>query len=161
MSKPFLLVGIDGSPASGPALRYALNEAKTRGYVVHAMTCWSAELTAKHGTGIPSAASYEDAVRVLNTVIRHVATSAAEVRLTVALVDEGQPGPLLVSASRKAAALILGAPHRGFFAQLAGHKAGDYCIRHANVPVVLVPWETDDLDENDIYRDLQIGSPTP
>lgn len=159
MSKPFLLVGIDGSPTSRPALRYALDEAQARGYVVRAMTCWSAEMTAKYGTGVPSAASYEDAVEVLNSVIQQTTVSAAEVHLVVALVDEGEPGPLLVSASRKAAALILGAPHRGFFAQLAGHKAGDYCIRHAAVPVVVVPWEIDELDENDIYRDLRLDSP--
>lgn len=89
MNTQILVVGIDGSPASAPVLRYALDEAPARGYTVRVVTCWSSTMTAKYGHGLPAATTYERAVSVLNSVIHQVATSARDVRLIVSQIDEG------------------------------------------------------------------------
>lgn len=72
-------------------------------------------------------------------------------------IFRGQPGPLPVNASKHAVGLVLGSPHRGLFTQLAGHKTAEFCIRHSHVPVVLIPWEPEEPDEDRPFVPLKEG----
>ena len=155
MNMPILVVGIDGSPASHSALRYALDEAATDGYGVHALTCWSESTRAKTGSRLPRADSYDHASRIQRKTIFEVAANAQEIRLVLCQIDEGAAGPLLVAAANKATKLIIGASPKRTLARMPGHDVDEYCLRHANVPVVVVPWRPDGLEEHDIEVDLR------
>jgi nucleotide-binding universal stress UspA family protein len=157
MNMPILVVGIDGSPASHTALRYALDEARTQGYRVQALTCWSRATKAKTGPGLPGADSHDHASRIQRKTIFEVAHNAQEIRQVECQIEEGEAGPLLVAAADKAAKLIVGTSNKGTIARISGHDVDEYCLRHAKVPVVVVPWTPEGLDEREIEADLRHG----
>lgn len=154
MSMRTLVVGIDGSPASRSALRLALDEAALHGGGVHAVTCWSESTTSRTGTDLPPADSYDHASRIQHKIIFEVTATAQEIHLVVGQIDEGDPGPLLVAAARKADGLLVGASNKGTLARLSGHEVVDYCVRHATVPVVVVPWKPTELGSLDLEAEL-------
>jgi len=83
-----------------------------------------------------------------------VATTVEEIHCVVSEIDEGDPGPILVSAARKADGLLVGASSKGALARLTGHEVVEYCIRHAIVPVVVVPWTPTELASLDFEAEL-------
>lgn len=149
MTSPFFVVGIDGSPASRSALRFAFDESAAHGGEIHAITCWSGGVKEHNDPDLPPCDSYENASRVQRTIIFEVSEDAREVTKVVREIDEGEPGPLLVAAAAKATSLVVGATHEGPIARLTGHTVSDYCTRHAKVPVVVVPWVMTALDALD------------
>ena len=155
MTHPFFVVGIDGSPASRTALRFAIGESAAHGGEVHAITCWSSDVKTHNDPNLPPCDSYENASRVLRTIIFEVSEDAREVSKVVREIDEGEAGPLLVAAAAKATSLVVGATHEGPIARLTGHTVTDYCTRHATVPVVVVPWVAAELEALDRHGDLR------
>ena len=149
MTHPLFVVGIDGSPASRTALRFAFDEAAAHGGEIHAITCWSGDVKSRNDPDLPPCDSYENASRVQRTIIFEVADDAREVAKVVREINEGEPGPLLVAAAAKATSLVVGATHEGPIARLTGHTVSDYCTRHAKVPVVVVPWVMTELEALD------------
>ena len=98
-----IVVGIDGSPESQKALRFALSEARVRGEELRAVSVWRYEpsLLADHETGFGAhdkdrvAAARTAAQVELDTVL-----AGARVPATELLVCEGDPAQVLIEESR-------------------------------------------------------------
>lgn len=140
MTHPTYVVGIDGSPASRTALTMALAEARAHDGRIHAVTCWRHDTHEITDSGLPPADSYENASAIQRSVLFNQADEAGELEKVVREITEGDPGPALIAASRKASGLFIGATSAGTFSRLAHHSVSDHCLRHSHVPVTVVPY---------------------
>lgn len=157
MTRPLFVVGIDGSPASRSALRFAFNEVTAHGGSIHAVACWSGNAKEHSGSSLPPCDSYENASRILRTIIFEESADAKALSRVVREITEGDAGPALVAAARKATGLVIGATNEGPIARLTGHTVGDYCIRHSAVPVITVPWMDPAMEPLDLHGELHLG----
>jgi nucleotide-binding universal stress UspA family protein len=148
MSEQIVVVGVDGSPASYTALRWALGHVERTGGQVRAIRCvrpvavpaWEAEVT-----GEPAPASAEQQVRAERELDQIVAAALVRVRdgaQRVAVqrtVVRGSAGPALVAEASGAALLVVGSHGHRRLTELAHRSVSAYCIRHASCPVVVIP----------------------
>jgi nucleotide-binding universal stress UspA family protein len=148
MNEHLVVVGVDGSPASYTALRWALHyAARTPGTRVRAVRCWlpiragrwEAAVTAHP---VPShRAQRARAGRELDQVVAAALAGTAERSTPVAVrqrVVHGTAGPVLVADSADADLLVLGHNPRSRTNRLHRSVSG-YCARHAACPVLVIP----------------------
>jgi nucleotide-binding universal stress UspA family protein len=134
---PRIVVGVDGFESSKAALRWAIHQAKLTGAVVDAVTTWHIP----PGSGLVPAADmpdYEDDARiVLTEAITEMCTIDTDVVVRPRVV-EGQAGPVLVEAAEGADLLVVGNCGHGGLAEALLGSVGQYCVRHAPCPVVIM-----------------------
>lgn len=133
-----IVVGVDGSPASVAALRWAVREGGARELAVHAVTAWTFPLESTFGD--------------MRTVGDFHPVVAAEELLVAALVDagvsvpdavttapiQGHPAEVLLHLSRGAELLVVGSRGYGkIFGALLG-SVSQYVAAHAACPVVVI-----------------------
>jgi nucleotide-binding universal stress UspA family protein len=136
---PRIVVGVDGSPASLAALRWAWDEARFRGIGVEIAACW-------HYPAMPfvlsqppiSAEQFEQGARevaadAIATVIDTQA--AADIEVTVL---EGAPSLALLELAHTAEMVVVGSRGRGGFAGLLLGSVSQHLAEHAPCPVVIV-----------------------
>src|SRR5512132_1797504 len=143
MTAKEIVVGIDGSPSAGAALRWAADYARSTGSTLRAIHV--IKLPDEHDVyAYPVVADYlysdtsqlEDRYRLPSTRVFQEVHPGPGWSLQVA---QGHPGRILVGESKRAQALVLGArEHRGLERLLVG-SVGHYCLSHALCPVVSVP----------------------
>jgi nucleotide-binding universal stress UspA family protein len=130
-----IVVGVDGSPSSKGALRWAVRQAQLTASAVEAVTAWEyPELLSP----LPADFNPEKrARRLLDSVIDEVvgATSPVEVRRVVL---EQHPAPALVDASKSAALLVVGNRGHGEFVGVLIGSVSLHCVAHADCPVVIL-----------------------
>lgn len=127
-----VLVGIDGSPASGRALEVAIEEASRRRVGLDAIYIWS-----EPEPGIPHADMPEHAHRMLSQALTGYREKYPEVAIT-AHVAEGDPAQRLLEESRHAQLIVLGRHGRG---RLTGHVLGSVSrtvLYSTQIPLILV-----------------------
>ncbi|WP_197319071.1 universal stress protein [Saccharomonospora sp. NB11] len=134
-----IVVGIDGSPASRQALRWACYQAEITGGSVLAMSVREeAAFLPGSEFALRTRGSWrdDDTVRAaLHRAVSLVSTSAP-VRERVVT---GEPADELLAAANEADLLVLGTDgHRGLSAVPLGSVAVE-CVRRAVCPLVLVP----------------------
>lgn len=137
-----IVVGVDGSPPSVAALRWAITEAELTGDTVEAVIAW------QHPIG---AAGYGWAPMVMDDGIDMQAI--AEKTLTEAIDQVVQPGcavtverrvaegyapSVLVDASAHADLLVVGNRGHGTFTDALIGSVSQNCAHHAKCPVVIV-----------------------
>lgn len=138
-----IVVGIDESPASAAALRWAVAHAKqsnSRLRLVRAwqMSAFASEAVAAGAGGYPEAAAADARARATQWILETLGGGAAEVRWTLE-VHEGGAGPVLASAGQDARLVVVGThEHTGVRRALNG-SVSHYVLSHAEVPVVAVP----------------------
>jgi nucleotide-binding universal stress UspA family protein len=135
-----IVVGVDGSDGSRRALRWAVDEAASRGGAIQAVTAWQWD-------GIempPPVAPNPTAARQHATEMLHREIDAIPVHrrsgLVIALeAIEGRPGDVLTTAAAQANLLVLGSHghNRAWHAVLG--SVSEECVRKATCPVVVVP----------------------
>ena len=139
MSKPKVIVGIDGSAVSGDALDFAIHEARLRG----------ATLVALMSIELPDYSWIDpDALRQHNETDY---IGAAEAKLHTILQEAGAedldvqplvttaPAPAaLMSNSQGADLLVVGSHGRGGFRGLVMGSVSLQCVLHAHCPVTVV-----------------------
>ena len=137
-----IVVGVDGSPQSRRALRWAAQEAKLRGAhlsVIHAYTLphLGAEqaLTTDVITRI-----HREAQDLIENEVDQLGELAAAIELSCAAA-EGAPAQLLLDAAAEADLLVVGSRGRGGFKALLLGSVSQQCAHHATCPVVIVPPE--------------------
>lgn len=146
MSRPRIVVGVDGSAGSAAALAWALEEARLRGAEVEAVHAWHMSVGATY-TGAPIAAGIlvgvaeEDARALLDRMVRAargaVERGAGEVPVRMVTVCDGADHALLQEADG-ADLLVVGARgHGGLSGALLGSVADDI-TRLAPCPVAVV-----------------------
>jgi nucleotide-binding universal stress UspA family protein len=143
---PRIVVGVDGSPESVAALRWAIRQAGLTGGTVEAVTAWRLPI-ALAGYGLAPVAVAD------RPWMEHAAGLALERAVAEATSNgdghghgpgvrshlvQGVAAHVLVKAASGADLLVVGGRGSG----LTGARLGSvslYCVRHASCPVVIVP----------------------
>jgi nucleotide-binding universal stress UspA family protein len=135
-----IVVGVDGSPTSVAALRWAIEQAKRSGADVIAVHVWEypyyGDITGSSGTPSPQV-FIEGAHAVLDEAI--AAVDVPEGMRVQPEVIEGSASRLLLDRAAGAELLVVGARGRGGFLHLLLGSVATQCVNHATIPVVVVP----------------------
>ncbi|MGW0996872.1 universal stress protein [Streptomyces sp. NPDC002520] len=138
VSRPRVVVGLDGSATSYAALRWAVRYAALLGGTVDAVAAW--ELPGMYGWSAPAVDMDVDEEEARERIKGELtaalgAETAASVR---ALVVHGNPADVLLRAAEGAAALVVGSRGRGGFARALLGSVSQHVTYHASCPVVIV-----------------------
>jgi nucleotide-binding universal stress UspA family protein len=146
-----IVVGVDGSPGSVAALRFALAEARLRGSSVLALYAWVLPYTEVPrpfllevpGPDVPPLEEVADALKRgaeerLATALLEVAHEAEGLEVEQRVV-EGGAARLLIDAAKDAELLVVGTRGRGGLAGVLLGSVSRQCVSHAACPVAIVP----------------------
>lgn len=136
-----IVVGVDGSPGSIAALRWAHAEARLRRATLEVVGVWQYPMM----TTVPAFGALPDVVDLSTQTEEHVlgvlrdngVESTEEVPVSVS-VAEGAPAQALISAATGAELLVVGSRGHGGFAGLLLGSVSHQCTMHGPCPVVVV-----------------------
>ncbi|MFJ5776421.1 universal stress protein [Streptomyces sp. NPDC093094] len=140
---PRVVVGVDGSPSSYAALRWADRHARLIGGAVEAVHAW--ETPSESGWSGPAIDPDFDLEQARERFAQELGSVFPEGRpagLTEHLV-EGDPSEVLIRASEGAELLVVGHRGGGGFARAMLGSVSQRCAQHAACPVVVVRTEED------------------
>lgn len=137
-----IVVGLDGSPESKEALRWAIAEAQLRGARLRVVHAW----VIPAAFGIDAAFVLADAIegfrqegeRVLDEALAEVAGESGPDVPVERQVVQGPASECLLRAAADADLLVVGSRGRGGFAGLLLGSVSQQCTHHAPCPVVIV-----------------------
>jgi nucleotide-binding universal stress UspA family protein len=136
-----IVVGVDGSPGSRAALRWALAQARLTGATVEAVTAWQNPIV--YDGWIPEAPDHAAvaaaAGRALAETVAEVAESGSEPVDVRTAVAEGPAAPVLLAAAAGAELLVVGSRGHGAFAGMLLGSVSQHCVHHPPCPVVVIP----------------------
>lgn len=138
MAERVIVVGVDGSPASAAAARWAADEADARGVRLRAVYAY------------PRPAIFHPVAPELYGEVEAAARRQARNWIVEALGEErardvevdvapGEPGPALIAAAGQAELLVIGAAEHYRHGYRAAPKIARYCLGRSRAPIVLVP----------------------
>ena len=136
-----IVVGVDGSPESKQALRWAIQEAHLRQATVRAINVWTYPLIFA-GEYVPADVIDANVLReaaqeVLDRAVVEAAGETPDVYIE-RVVDHGSVAHVLVEAAKEADLLVVGSRgHGGFTGTLLG-SVSQQCAQHASCAVVIV-----------------------
>jgi nucleotide-binding universal stress UspA family protein len=134
-SVPVIVVGVDGSPSSQRAVRWAAQQAKLTGATLRAVSSWR---WPNYITRIPPGVDLaSDTRRTLDEVLQEALTGSEDVSVTRHVI-EGPPGPALLTQAQDATLLVVGAQGRAAFPGMLLGSVAEYCVRQGSCPVVVV-----------------------
>jgi nucleotide-binding universal stress UspA family protein len=136
-----VLVGVDGSPDSETALKYALAEASRRGARLRVVSTYFPEYSVHGHTQSLSASepAIEDDVeaKVRRMVEDALADDAVAVPVDI-VVAAGPAAAVLIDMSSEVDVLVVGHRGHGGFASMLLGSVGLQCVLHAHSPVIVV-----------------------
>ncbi|MGX6608454.1 universal stress protein [Micromonosporaceae bacterium Da 78-11] len=139
-----IVVGVDGSPGSKTALRWAMNQARLTGATMEAITSW--QDPAQYGTAYGwTTAAFEDdtfataMAKVLDETVAEVSAQLSHPVTVLTQVVQGHPAEALLLAAAGAQLLVVGSRGHGTFAGIILGSVSQHCVQHAPCPVVVVP----------------------
>jgi nucleotide-binding universal stress UspA family protein len=133
-----IVVGVDGSPSSVAALRFAASEAALRGAGVLAIYALEVPTVPWPGlTGVVGTA-LEEANRVFGHAVEEAFAGAPPSVPFERRVEERAPAEALIEAASDADLLVVGSRGRGGFAGLLLGSVGQQVAHHAPCPVAIV-----------------------
>jgi nucleotide-binding universal stress UspA family protein len=143
LTGPTIVAGVDGSPSSVTALRWAIRQAGLTGAAVDAVIAWHYPVVAAGGYGLApmvTSGAFDfkgNAKKVLADAISAAAgpDGGAPVR---PLVVEGNPAQVLLNASDGADLLVVGSRGHGGFTEALLGSVSQHCVHHAHCPVVVI-----------------------
>jgi nucleotide-binding universal stress UspA family protein len=142
-SRPTIVVGVSGSPASAAALQWAADEARNRHAWLKVVRVWTEERRAYYAAPMSAPDRrhrQEQASHDLAVTLHAVLGPVLPDNLT-AEVTEGLAERALVAASAGADLLVLGSSDSQFAARSAGPVVRA-CLSRSHCPVVVVSPET-------------------
>lgn len=136
-----VLVGVDGSPESGAALKYAVAEANRRGARLRVVSTYFPEY-AVHGRTQPLTASEAgievDVEAQTRRMVEEALAGDAPPPSVEIVVAAGPAAGVLIDKSGEVDVLVLGHRGRGGFASMLLGSVGLQCVLHAHCPVIVV-----------------------
>ncbi|BEL05996.1 universal stress protein [Actinoplanes sichuanensis] len=133
------MVGVDGSPSSKAALRWAARQAGLTGGRLHAVTAW--ELPSYYGWA-PMLPYDEDlaatAGKALTAAVHSVFGDERSKLDLVESVVPGHPAQVLIDLSARCGLLVIGSRGHGAFTGTLIGSVSQQCVQHARCPVVVV-----------------------
>ena len=137
-----IVVGIDGSPTSERALRWAVDRARETGQEVEAVIAWdhpvSAGIPVNYGAAQMSAADWEGTSRTVLDESLHHALTDDEIALVRTRVVQGHPARVLMDAAAGADQIVVGSRGHGGFAGMLLGSVSQHLTAHAPCPVTVV-----------------------
>ncbi len=142
--EPRVVVGVDGSPSSYAALRWAVRYARLVGGVVETVHAWDTPSDVGWtGPAIDPEFDLEQARERFTEELDGVfADEQRPAGLREHLV-EGDPSEVLIRASQGAEVLVVGSRGRGAFRRAMLGSVSQRCAQHAACPVVVVRQDHD------------------
>ncbi|MEV7941329.1 MULTISPECIES: universal stress protein [unclassified Kitasatospora] len=140
-ANPRIVVGVDGSPASEQALRWAVDYARAVGGTITAIAAW--EYPAFYGWAAPSVPSAEVfnpeelAGKTLSDTVVRVVGDDPGVRISESVMP-GNAAQALLEAAKGAALLVVGSRGLGGFSGVLLGSVSRHLTEHASCPVVVV-----------------------
>lgn len=131
-----IVVGVDGSTDSQRALRWAAQEARTRGARLKVVLVWS--YLDQEPAGFDPAYGEQAARRSLDAAVAALGAESAGVDLEPVLVCD-LPARGLLDAARGADLVVVGSRGLGGFTGLLLGSVSQQVTQHAPCPVVVVP----------------------
>jgi nucleotide-binding universal stress UspA family protein len=135
-----IVVGVDDSPQSEAAVRWAGAHAAITHAELNLVHAWALEPSDMYGpTGeIRDAVVPELRKRLIDMATAAIGPSTGAAAWTLDIV-QGPPGPTLVQRARSANLLVVGTGEHAGVRRLASGSVSHYCLSHAHGPVVAVP----------------------
>jgi nucleotide-binding universal stress UspA family protein len=138
MADTDVVVGVDGSPSSKAALRWALDQARLTKARLRAVVAW--EVPPYTGWGV---LAHEDFGVAAGKLLRQSVEEALgyDPPLDVEVVETvlpGHPAQVLIDQSAHAALLVVGSRGHGGFAGTLLGSVSQLCVQHAHCPVVVI-----------------------
>jgi nucleotide-binding universal stress UspA family protein len=134
-----IVVGVDGSPGSDAALRWALEHAAAFGAELVAVHCWTPPLAHEEDLPAPEAAALEhDFAAVLDAALARATAEAPDVAVERVL-SRGDPAEVLTGLATGAALLVLGSRGSSGHTGLALGSVSRRATDRATCPLVIVP----------------------
>jgi nucleotide-binding universal stress UspA family protein len=137
-----IVVGVDGSPSSEQALRWAVDRAARTGQRVHAVIAWEyprvAGVPVNYGVAEISAQDWAGNSRaILDQAVAATLTDVEAAGVQQHVV-QGHPAKVLLDMAAEAELLVVGSRgHGGFVGMLVG-SVSQHLIAHAACPVTVV-----------------------
>jgi nucleotide-binding universal stress UspA family protein len=140
--KPRIVAGVDGSPASLAALRWAVRQAETTGGFVDAVIAWQIPTTLSGYGWAPLTIAecsefVETATKTVQEAVSEVTGPEGNPRVHT-VVAEGNPAQVLLDASEGADLLVLGTRGHGWFTETVLGSVSQDWVHHAHCPVVVM-----------------------
>jgi len=140
-------VGLDGSPSSRAALRWAVRQAKFVNGTVDAVIAWQIPVVLQSYGWAPiyveeEGSFQEDARKRLDALIGDAVEQADSQRVN-SLVIKGHAAEALLEAADGADLLVVGSSGRGGFTQALLGSVSQHCVHHAPCPVLVMRGESD------------------
>ena len=139
---PRIVVGVDGSPSSRAALRWAVRQARFTGGTVDAVMAWQIPLMLQNYLWAPIYAEEsrdiaEDARKKIDAVLGEE-IEPADSQLVRSRVVHGHPAQVLLDAAAGADLLVIGSRGHGGFAEALLGSVSQHCVHHAHCPVLIM-----------------------
>jgi nucleotide-binding universal stress UspA family protein len=153
-SVPRIVVGVDGSPSSRQALRWAVRQAELTEGTVDAVIAWQyppffAGFGFSPSAMVDTANYAESSAKALAEAVADTVSPESPVRIRQ-LVVEDYAARALLKAAEGADMLVVGSRgHGGFTGALLG-SVSQHCAHHAHCPVVVIRERTDDRASTDL-----------
>ncbi|HSP39328.1 MAG TPA: universal stress protein [Frankiaceae bacterium] len=135
-----IVVGIDGSPSSIDALRWAGTQAEVTGAGLRVVSAWSWPAISGYAPPPPEMDLEKDARVVASSAVRQAFGESSKIPVDV-VVAEGSPAAVLLKQAREADLLVVGSRGHGAFAGMLLGSVSSHCVSHAACPVVVVRGE--------------------
>jgi len=137
-----VVVGIDGSPESEAALRFALEEARLRGLPLRVVCAWEPPSARYVGEAFaPTGDAFREAEGHAEDVLRAAleAIPADSGVVVEAVSVEGHPPTVLAEQAADAVLLVVGSRGRGAAKSVLLGSVSQAVAHHAHCPLAIVP----------------------
>jgi nucleotide-binding universal stress UspA family protein len=137
-----IVAGVDGSPCSVWALRWAVRQARLTGGSVEAVFAW--EYPTSYGGygwvpyGFAEGTDFEEAAEHILADSISQATGPDDPVSVRPIVVRGNPAQVLLDAAEDADLLVVGSRGRGGFTAALLGSVAQHCVYHAGCPVVVI-----------------------
>jgi nucleotide-binding universal stress UspA family protein len=136
-----IVVGVDGSPISKLALRWAVDQARLTGATVDAVIAWQVPESMTGNAWVAMLVEEPGfdvlAEKELTEAISEVAGSDPDVTINP-IVAKGWPAEVLLNAAEGADLLVIGSRGRGAFASALLGSVSQNCAHHATCPLLII-----------------------
>ncbi|ANP51328.1 nucleotide-binding universal stress UspA family protein [Streptomyces griseochromogenes] len=138
VAMPRIVVGVDGSPSSYAALRWAVRYAGLVGGSVDAVVAWELPgLQGWSGPAVDMDVDEDDARERMRQELADVLGEGTARSVTTHVVH-GNPADVLLRAAEGAEVLVVGSRGRGGFTRALLGSTSQHVSQHASCPVVIV-----------------------
>jgi nucleotide-binding universal stress UspA family protein len=133
-----VLVGVDGTPSSISALRWAARQAELTGTTLRVVTTWAYPATVGWTPPYPEDFDPEaDARAVQAEAVTEALGNSPKIPLELVVV-EGHASAILIEMSHEASLLVVGCRGHGEITGLLIGSVSEHVVCHAGCPVAVV-----------------------